>query len=120
MCRPPELGGLGITDLQHFGDALCMRWLWLRRTEDNHPWQLLHDEQDPMVVALFQASTYFELGNGHKALFWEDRRMQGKSMSEVAPCLYAAISPRVKKVRTIDQALHENSWISDISGALTV
>ena len=97
-----------------------MRWLWLRRTEDNRPWQLLHDEQDPMVVALFQASTYFELGNGHKALFWEDRWMQGKSMSEVAPCLYAAISPRVKKVRIIDQALHEDSWISDISGALTV
>jgi len=63
VCHPPELGGLGITDLQRFGDALRMRWLWLRRTEDTYPCQLLPDEQDPVVIAMFQASTYFELGN---------------------------------------------------------
>ena len=27
VCRPPELGGLGILDLQRFGFALRMRWL---------------------------------------------------------------------------------------------
>ena len=30
VCRPPELGGLGIVDLQRFRYALRMRWLWPR------------------------------------------------------------------------------------------
>ena len=29
-CWPPELGGLGVVDLQQFGYALRMRWLWPR------------------------------------------------------------------------------------------
>ena len=42
-CRPPELGGLGFLDLQLFGYALRMRWLWLSRTDDNRPWSQLLD-----------------------------------------------------------------------------
>ena len=120
VCRPPELGGLGIIDLQHFGYALRMRWLWLKRTEDARPWHELPDEKDPIVEAMFQASIYVELGNGRKALFWTDRWLQGKSLVDVAPSLCRVIGPRIKKTRTVAQALQANRWTKDISGALTV
>jgi hypothetical protein len=32
VCRPTELGGLGISDLKTLGWALRMRWLWLQKT----------------------------------------------------------------------------------------
>ena len=35
VCRPPDLGGLGIPDLQIQGYALRMRWLWAKHTDPN-------------------------------------------------------------------------------------
>jgi len=31
VCRPPDLGGLGLIDLEIFGYALRMRWLWFKK-----------------------------------------------------------------------------------------
>ena len=42
---PPDLGSLGIVDLQKFGFALRMRWLWLRRVDPSRPWFCLPDEK---------------------------------------------------------------------------
>jgi len=97
-----------------------MRLLWLRRTEGSRPWHSLPDERDSVVDAMFHASTYMELGDGRKALFWEDRWLQGKSIAEIAPCLYASVGSQVKKVRIVDQSLIGDSWTRDIAGALTV
>ena len=36
--RPPELGGLGISDLKYLGWVLRMRWVWLQKTEPHRPW----------------------------------------------------------------------------------
>ena len=33
VCRPVELGGLGVTDLRLAGYVLQTRWLWLQRTD---------------------------------------------------------------------------------------
>jgi len=66
------------------------------------------------------ASIYVELGNGRKALLWTDRWLQGRSISELAPCLCNAIGSRIKKQRTVAQALPGDNWTRDISGALTV
>ena len=41
VTRPPELGGLGITNLQQLGWALRARWLWLKKTEPDKPWAFL-------------------------------------------------------------------------------
>ena len=120
VCRPLELGGLGIIDLQKFGYALRMRWLWLRRTDDQRPWLELPDKVEHIVEAMFQASIFVELGDGRKALFWSDRWLQGKSLLDLAPCLCNAVATRVKQQRTVAEALHNDQWIADISGALTV
>jgi hypothetical protein len=34
VCRPKDLGGLGIPDIRLTGIALQTRWLWLRHTDD--------------------------------------------------------------------------------------
>ena len=73
VCRPPDLGGLGIIDLQRFGYALRMRWLWMKRTDESRSWHHLPMEKEHVVEAMFQSSIYVELGNGRKALFWTDR-----------------------------------------------
>ena len=120
VSRPPDLGGLGIVDLQCFGYALRMRWLWQRRADDARSWHLLPHELETIVEPMFMASIYVELGDDCKALFWTDRCLQGRSISELAPCLCNAVGSRIKKQRTIAQALQGDNWIRDISGALTV
>jgi hypothetical protein len=42
VCGPPELGGLGISDLKTLGWSLHMRWVWLQKTESHRPWLLSH------------------------------------------------------------------------------
>jgi len=97
-----------------------MRWLWLRRTDHLRPWLELPAEGERLVEAMFQASIYVELGDGKKALFWTDRWLQGQSLLDLAPCLCNAVGSRCKQQRTVADALLDDKWISDISGALTV
>ena len=101
VCRLPDLGGLGIIDLQLFGYALRMRWLWLRRTDDTRSWLHLPDVTERPVEQLFSASIFIELGDGNKALFWTDRWVQGKSLLDIAPCLCNAVGSTIKKQRTV-------------------
>ena len=69
VCQPLELGGLGFLDLKLFGYALRMRWLWMKRTEDNRPWSQLPDKHEDMVLSMFQASISIELGDGNRSFF---------------------------------------------------
>ena len=87
VCRPPDLGGLGILDLQRFGYALRMIWLWMKQTDEARSWHELPMEKEPIVEAMFQSSIYVELGDGRKALFWTDRWLQGKSLLDLRVCL---------------------------------
>jgi hypothetical protein len=38
VCRPIEMGGLGISNLKMLGWALRTRWLWLKKLEPHRPW----------------------------------------------------------------------------------
>ena len=51
---------------------------------------------------------------------WTDRWLQGQSLLDLAPCLCNTAGDRVKKRRTVAQALQNDRWIRDISGSLTV
>lgn len=97
-----------------------MRWLWQCRTDDARPWHGLLDKAEKVVEAMFSASIYVDLGDGRKALFWSDQWLQGQSVADLAPCLCNAVGSRVKKKRTVAQALHHDRWIRDIHGAVTV
>ena len=120
VCRPPELGGLGIINLEIFGYALRIRWLWLQKTDNSRPWSQLPVAHEPIVVAMFNASTSMQLGDGTTTLFWEDRWLQGLSISELAPCLYNAIGACTRRSRTVADGCSHRSWVQDITGALTI
>jgi hypothetical protein len=68
---------------------------------------------------VFAASTYMVVGNGMSTLFWEDRWMDGQSNREVAPEVCAVIPKCRRRQHTVQQALVERSWISDMVGTLS-
>jgi len=117
VCLPKELGGLGISDLKSLGWALRMRWVWLKKTEPHRPLPIHVPEQ---VRAFFKVAVYSEVGDGTKTLFWTDRWLHGHCIADLAPRLFAIIPKRRIKQRTVQHALTNQSWISDIKGAITV
>jgi hypothetical protein len=120
VCRPVELGGLGIFSLKELSWALRMRWLWLTKVEPDKPWAGLPMHFPSKVKSFFHAATYTEIGNGHSTLFWEDRWIHGRSVTDIAPRLLLAVPRRIQNSRTVHAALANRSWLNDIQGALTV
>ena len=120
VCRPIELGGLGIVDLRSFSWALRTRWLWLQKTEPDRPWVDLPIQVPEQVRVFFAAATYSEVGDGATTLFWTDKWLHGQCIADVAPHLFAAVTVRRHKKRTVQEALTNHAWISDLQGARTV
>jgi hypothetical protein len=69
---------------------------------------------------MFQMSVSKEVGDGRKALFWQDRWLEGASIQQLAPNLITAVCKKVRKVRTVRDAFHHNQRIQDISGSLSM
>jgi hypothetical protein len=114
VCRPTCYGGLGIHDLERTGLALRLRWLWYSKTDDARAWQGLDLKFSDDEHAPFFASTHLIPGDGQTGRFWEDRWINGHTVREIAPQLYACIPKRRRKSRTIAAGLQGNSWARDI------
>mgnify|MGYP005829042211 CR=1 FL=1 len=71
-CSPKEYGGIGIKNLEFFGRALRLRWLWLRWDDLDRPWKGSPIPCDDTDLALFKACTHITLGDGGKTQFWRD------------------------------------------------
>jgi hypothetical protein len=69
---------------------------------------------------MFQASTSVQVGNGCQAFFWRDRWLDGASVDMLAPDVVTTVRRRVLKTRTVAEGLHNNQWIRDISGSLSI
>uniref|UniRef100_A0A453I526 Reverse transcriptase zinc-binding domain-containing protein n=1 Tax=Aegilops tauschii subsp. strangulata TaxID=200361 RepID=A0A453I526_AEGTS len=115
VCRPIELGGLGVRGIVCSGLALQLRWLWFSRTDPERVWQGLDLQFSPMERALFWASTSMVVGNGLTALLWEGRWI---NIRELLPNLYSCIPKRRRTARTVADGLNGNSWAHDIHGNL--
>jgi len=72
------------------------------------------------IRAFFAAAVYTEVGDGTTTLFWTDRWLHGQSIADLAPHLMAAIPIRRRKKRTVQEALVNHAWVSDIQGGLPV
>ena len=112
--RPKELGGLGILDLERFGLALRVHWLWLGKTEPDKPWAAFPVTVHGNAQALFEAVVTTEVGNGANTKFWTDQWLQGSSIKLLAPNLFATVPKRRVKKRTVQEALMDNQWVQDI------
>lgn len=118
--RPLELGGLGIHNLEVLGWALRIRWLWAQRTDPDRLWAGLPFSVPAKAKAMFDVAVHSTVGNGETTKFWTDRWIAGKCIADLAPSLFSTVPKRTTKHRTVAQALNNRTWVSDISGALTV
>lgn len=118
--RPLHLGGLGVLDIRLFGQALRLRWLWLRRVRPDSSWALLSAEVDSDLNGFFKASVRVNLGNGKQTMFWVDPWLNGRTVEDLAPNLLQAVSCRTRKARTVADGLRNRNWMRDIRGALTI
>jgi hypothetical protein len=64
VSRPKKLGGLGILDLQKFGWALRVRWLWLSKTEPDKLWAAFPVTIHGNAQALFALAVTTTVANG--------------------------------------------------------
>jgi len=119
-CRPNHLGGLGISDLRLTGIALQTRWLWLQQTDEDRAWSQLPLKVSKEVQAFFKASTFTELGDGRRTLFWEDRWIHGLSIEDIAPYIHGRVHKRVRMRQTVREGLHNRTWVRCINGGLSV
>jgi hypothetical protein len=120
VARPIALGGLGVHDLERTSLALRTRWLWLGRTESGRAWSGMDMQSSAKERSFFFYSTEMDIGDGQSAKFWEDRWINGKAISELAPLLHACVPKRRRKTRTVAEALQNHCWARDIRGNLGV
>jgi len=116
VCRPTDLGGLGVPDLRLASIALQTRWLWLQKTDDTRAWAQLPIAVTREVSAFFDASTFTVIGNGQTTAFWTDRWIQGKAVKDIAPTLLEFVTRRDIKETTAAAAMENRSWIRQITG----
>jgi len=69
VCRPKELGGLGILNLEKFSRALRLRWLWFEWTSPDKPWVGSETPNDASNRDLFNAAPGLLLEMGLKPPF---------------------------------------------------
>ena len=120
VCRPLDMGGLGISSLTELGWALRMRWLWLKKTDPSKPWADLPISVPAMAKAFFKTTLVSEVGNGANTFFWSDKWLNGRAVADIAPRLITTVPARIINKRTVQEALLDRNWIKDVRGALTV
>jgi hypothetical protein len=118
VCRPTDLGGLGVLDIKRMSWALRARWQWLRRSDTEKPWVNFPIPTNKHINALVHAASYINLGNGETALFWSDRWIDKQCIADIAPEVLIAVQTCAKRTRTVATALHGSAWIQDIVAAL--
>ncbi len=69
---------------------------------------------------LFSMAVKTCIGDGQSTLFWMDRWLEGKTVSEIAPNLTKLIAKNTVRRCTVVQALDNKKWVTDINGPLTV
>jgi hypothetical protein len=118
--RPLDMVGLGVLDLKVFGRALRLCLLWLNRADRNRIWVFLPSAEDPALTTFFWASTFHEVGNGVDIRFWKDSWVDGCRIAQLAQELVTVVSAHKQRQRSLASALEGDSWIGDITGALTM
>ena len=100
------------------GWALQMQWLWMEKTRSERPWAGLQIPVYSQTSAMFAIAVEFTVGNGRNALFWTDRWLHGCSLENLAPNVVRCVPIKFRKMRTVNEALQENLWVSDIRNTL--
>jgi hypothetical protein len=119
VCRPAELGGLGVLDIERMSWALRAKWSWLSSVDATKPWRNFPIKTNKHIDALIHAATKVQLGDGARIFFWSDRRIAGQSIVDLATAVIAGVGKRAFRTRKVASVLPGNAWIRHISVALS-
>jgi hypothetical protein len=119
VCRPRDLGGLGVVDLRRAGVALRARWAWKQRVDHGHYATALPDNKEKLVLAIFSAATVSIVSSGESTHFWTDNWIEGRSIRALAPALFGAVAAR-RRNALVCEALPGRAWVRHVSGAFTL
>jgi hypothetical protein len=64
---------------------------------------------------MFLSCTKCVLRNGMHLKFWSDRRIDGRSLQQLAPNLMEFVKPAAKSL-TVAAAMQDNRWVAEIRG----
>lgn len=92
--RPLHLGELGVLNLEVLSWALCMRWLWQRKTQPNKPWTTFNMAFLDKIKIIFHISVSTTVGDSHTTLFWLDIWLFGRSIPDIALALMPFVRRR--------------------------
>jgi hypothetical protein len=113
---PKKWGGLGIKDLEKFGWALRLHWLWHSWDDCDRSWKNLLRHQDLTDRTLFFASTLISVGNDKNTLFYETRWLNGMTPKEFVPHLF---QQTYYHYRTVHQEIQNFNWTKNIKNINT-
>jgi hypothetical protein len=111
VCSPLDVGGLGVLNLELFGRALRLRWLWHEWSIPLRPWVGMQTPCDAHDQELFHAATRVTLGDGARSLFWRSSWHGDKPLCTQFPRLFGRSR---RKNKTVGATVNGNSWIHDL------
>jgi hypothetical protein len=77
VTTPKRFGGLGIPNLRLLNLALRCRWAWPQWTDPAKAWAEFDLQLPHASLAIFEAATMVQLGDGEKGRFWRDNWLDG-------------------------------------------
>lgn len=111
VCRPKELGGLGLLHLGKFATALRLRWPWLEWKDPRKIWVGYGNPCTNEDMDIFYAATTITLGDGGKAPFWHAPWLDGCKPKNIDPLIFAC---SYKKKSHVKEALTDASWVASV------
>jgi len=116
ISKPKALGGLGVPELDKFGRAPQLQWLWQEWTDPSKPRAGSELPYKPVDRLLFNASTIVTGGDGMKTKFWHHSWVDGEAPRNIVPHLFELAR---RKNRFVQQELHNHAWIWALRGRIT-
>jgi hypothetical protein len=109
-------GGLGITNLERFGRALRLHWLWHQWKSPRKLWRGYELPVDATDEALFAATTKVIVHNSRTTKFWSSSWLAGGTPAMMFSALFQHSR---HKNRTMANSLRDGNWIRDVLHDIT-
>lgn len=112
VCRPTNLGGLDILDLDKFTCVLRLRWLWFAWVDPQRAWVGLEIPCDDEDKYLFYAAMMITIGDSMTASYWHSPWLHGPKPKDIAPGIFA-LSKHTNSC--VAKSLQNNDWVRHIN-----
>ena len=97
---------MGIRNLEKLGWALRIHWLWAQKIDPSRPWAGFQVQIPQCAEAMLRLAVDCIVGNGESILFWKDRWLNGRTITEITPNMIKDVLKRSLNRRTVAEALN--------------